>query len=124
MTYREVILDHLETMDAQVCNGGFYQYYDNIIEENKAHLRIVRKASQIGSEAKLKFFPELVKILSNFESIITQYEKLPLVSSSVEKEEREDALIENLEALDDRYDNIREVVFNNFEIISKIIENM
>jgi hypothetical protein len=121
---RNTALDYLEIMNAQVGNGGFYQYYINVVEKQSEHLESVQVLAQLGSSAKMQYYPELVKILNEYAYHIQEYENLPYTEREEIKEDREDTFASKLDTLDDRYYNINDMIPNNFNDIAMLSNSM
>jgi hypothetical protein len=117
---KDTALDFLEIMNSQVLNGGFYQYYYNVVEHEPHHLVEVRNLARLGSNAKMQLYPELVQILREYAFHIEEYEKLPHTDRDDLLEEREDSFVEKLDPLDDRYYNIADMIQNDFENLATV----
>lgn len=121
MLSKEQIVDILETLNSQVLNEGFYQYYLNIIVEDIDIIKIAKEAARIGCEANFKHFPQLSRILMNFEKYVREYENLPKTYSEEELEHNENVFVDKLELIDDTYYLIEESISEKIEEVAELM---
>jgi hypothetical protein len=123
MRTTETILDDLEVMDSQVKNGGFYQWWYNVLEHEKdlTTLKTVMEAISIGFEEEYSHYDTLFIIMGKYADAIKNYRNLRRTYDEEELEAREEVFIEQIEKLDDLYYSIDEEVTPHFEKIAKIL---